>query len=67
MSKPKLTGEVVKKYLTRFKKTPSLTLARKIYNENRNDKLFMSIDHIRGIIRYYRGSSGDNHRKYKQF
>jgi predicted phosphodiesterase len=51
-----LNGEIIKEYLRKFPKTPSLTLARKIYNENK--AVFKNIDDTRASIRYYRGKQG---------
>lgn len=47
---------VVDEYFPEFADLPALTLARKIYNENK--KVFKSIDQVRSIIRYYRGKRG---------
>jgi predicted phosphodiesterase len=52
-----LIGDIVKEYLKRFPKTPSLTLAKKIYKEN--IEVFKNVEHARDIIRTYRGSHGD--------
>lgn len=56
----KLTGKIVCEYLTKFPETPSLTLAKKIYKENKN--LFSSQENVRTIIRVYRGKSGNKNR-----
>lgn len=56
-----ITGDVVKEYLEKFKDTPSLTLARLIYKENK--LLFNSVEHARTIVRSYKGASGDVLRK----
>jgi hypothetical protein len=56
-----IKGEIVKKYLTRFPKTPQLTLAKKIYKEN--SKLFGSIETTRARVRYYCGKMGASNRK----
>jgi predicted phosphodiesterase len=55
------SSDIVKSYLKRFPTTPHRTLARKIYNENK--KCFNSVQHVNGIIRYYRGKSGVKLRK----
>jgi len=52
----KITSDIVLKYLARFPNTPALTLAKKIYAENKES--FTSIDHARSIIRNYTGKSG---------
>lgn len=54
-------SEIVLEYLRRFPKTPSLSLARKIYKENAD--FFTSVDQIRTLIRYYRGLHGNKCRK----
>jgi len=56
-----ITGTIVKEYLERFKKIPSLTLAKKIYAENSG--MFKDIEHARKLIRYYRGQNGIRARK----
>lgn len=61
MNKFNSTGDVIKHYLSRFPKLPSLTLARKIYKENKS--FFTDLEHVRARIRYYRGKSGDHCRK----
>jgi len=50
-------SNLIKSYLTKFPKLPSLTLARLIYKEN--DKQFKDIDVVRSSIRYYRGKKGE--------
>ena len=55
-----LTGETVKEYLGKFTNTSNLCLARIIYRDN--PELFMSVEHARAIIRYYRGSKGKQNR-----
>lgn len=57
----KISGKIVTEYLTRFPETPSLTLAKKIYKENKAQ--FISVDSVRRIIRYYRGQGGEDKRK----
>ena len=51
-----LTGEIVKEYLSRFPNLESLSLARKIYAEN--IEVYNSVEHVRSLIRYYRGANG---------
>jgi hypothetical protein len=51
-----LTGQVVQEYLDRFPDTSSLCLAKLIYREN--IELFSCVEHVRTIIRYYRGANG---------
>ena len=50
-------SNLIKSYLTKFPKLPSLTLAKKIYAEN--NKQFADIDVVRSSIRYYRGKKGE--------
>lgn len=57
----KRTSEIVKNYLTKFPNTPNLTLAKKIYAENRLE--FTDVEHARSVIRKWRGQSGDKKRK----
>lgn len=52
-----LQGRTIEKYLKRFPSAGSLTLARIIYNENK--ELFASVESVRGSIRYRRGASGE--------
>ena len=58
--KTQINGKIVLEALTKFPKTPSLTLAKKIYNENKQS--FTSLDNVRSLVRYYRGQMGDNNR-----
>ena len=52
---------IVRNYLKRFPKTPSLTLAKKIYAENVES--FNDVENARTIIRYCRGLTGHAHKK----
>ena len=54
--KQTITGAIVVKYLEKFPNTPSLTLARMIYEEN--NLAFTSVEHVRSVVRIYRGSNG---------
>ncbi len=56
MGETKLTGQTVKEYLKKFPKVQSLTLAKKIYKENK--ELFTTLDSVRTAIRRYRGKNG---------
>ena len=58
--KTSLKGDIVKKYLKRFPKTPTLTLAKKIYNENK--KIFLTIENVRSILRHHTGKMGNKQR-----
>jgi predicted phosphodiesterase len=57
----KLSGTIVKEYLGRFPDVPNLTLARKIYKENK--EAFTSIETARSAIRLHRGKMGNKNRK----
>ena len=58
---PKVSSEVVKRYLSKFPHTPSYTLAKLIYKEN--SELFTSPEVVRSGIRYWRGKSGKDSKK----
>lgn len=60
MSK-KIQTKTIDDYLEKFPKTPSLTLARKIFNEN--VELFSSVESVRTAIRYRRGQNGSTRKK----
>jgi hypothetical protein len=60
MTKKGIKGKVVCEYLERFPKTGSLTLARKIYKENKS--VFVDVEDARTRIRYYRGALGKKDR-----
>ena len=55
-----LSGEITKRYLSQFPDTPSLTLGRILFAENK--EVFSSIDTCRASIRYYRGKLGGKNR-----
>ena len=57
----KIKTELVRKYITRFPNTPSLTLAKKLYGENPTE--FKDVEDARTIIRYHRGLRGKESRK----
>ena len=63
MSQPSLKGKVVIDWLEKWNDLPSLTLARMIYNSDNNKTLYKNIDEVRGIIRYYKGTSGSHNRE----
>jgi predicted phosphodiesterase len=56
-----LQGEVVQEYLRKFPNTGSLTLARIVYNDNK--ELFNTVETARNRIRYYRGAHGNGNRQ----
>jgi predicted phosphodiesterase len=51
------SSDIVKSYLDKFPETPTHTLSRTIYNDNK--ECFNSSEHVRSIIRYYRGANGN--------
>jgi predicted phosphodiesterase len=51
-----ITGKIVKSYLDKFPNVPSLTLAKKIYRENK--EAFTDVESVRSGIRWYRGKCG---------
>lgn len=52
----KLSSSIIDKYLKRFPNTPSATLSKKIYKENK--KSFTTLDSVRSAVRYRRGQQG---------
>lgn len=54
-------GITITKYLEKYPDAPALTLAKKIYYENK--MLFKDIESVRKMVRYYFGSSGKKHMK----
>jgi predicted phosphodiesterase len=63
-----IPGKIVLEYLKRFPKTPNLSLAKKVYSENKTS--FTSVDSVRSLIRSYKGQMGDKCRsvcKNKEF
>lgn len=54
------TGMLAKQYVERWKNTPSLTLAKKLFKEH--PLVFTDIDQARHRIRYYRGQLGVKNR-----
>jgi predicted phosphodiesterase len=53
--------QIVMPYIGKFQKTPSLSLARKIYQEHSAD--FKNVEEVRSFVRVYRGVSGKVSRK----
>jgi predicted phosphodiesterase len=51
-----LQGSVICEYLEKFPKVQTMTLAKKIYKENK--ELFVNLEGVRSGIRYYRGTHG---------
>ena len=49
-------GEIIKKYLAKYPKTPIQTLAKKIYSEHKAE--FKDVENVRGAIRYHTGKKG---------
>lgn len=56
-----IKGKIVTQALKDFPNAKSLTLAKKLYEENK--EVFKDTEDVRGIIRYYRGANGDAARK----
>ena len=54
-------SNLIKSYLTKFPKLPSMTLAKKIFKEH--DKEFKDIEAVRSCLRYYRGKKGYQSKK----
>lgn len=60
MMKSTLKGDIVKEYLKKWNHLPNLTIARMIYKDN--PSVFISVETIRRIIRWYNGASGGTSR-----
>lgn len=56
-----LTGETAREYCKKFPDTPTMTLAKKMYAENKS--LFSTLHHARTTILYVRGQKGKKARK----
>ena len=59
--KPRVSGQVARKYCKRYAALPSLQIAR-LLRQN-EPKLFSSVESARTAVRYCRGAHGDAHRK----
>ena len=59
---PKASGTVAKEYCQRFPETPTMTLAKKMYAENK--EVYISLEAARQAVRYHRGQHGDKNRKF---
>jgi predicted phosphodiesterase len=53
-------ADICKAALKRFPKTPILTLAKKIYEEN--SLVFNNVEHARDVLRYHTGKKGSSNR-----
>lgn len=53
--------DIIRNYLKKFPNTPSLTLAKKIYSENREH--FHDVENARDSVRYCRGLRGKKNKK----
>lgn len=62
MGKVTTTGSVASEYLSRFPKTPIMTLAKKMYKEE--PKVFSSLEHARSTLRNHAGLAGDKTRRH---
>jgi predicted phosphodiesterase len=58
MSKP---NKLILDYIKQYPNTAILTLAKKIYSENKTQ--FTNVESVRNIINYYKGKKGDKLRK----
>lgn len=56
----KESGKIILEYLDKWPKLPSMTLSRKVYNENKH--MFSSVESVRASIRMYRGKCGYKNR-----
>jgi len=56
-----IKSEIAKEYLMKFPNTPNLTLAKKIYAENKS--VYTNLEQVRTHIRTLKGANGDRHRK----
>jgi len=52
--------EIVRSYLRqdKYRSTPNLTLAKKIYNDGKNSKIFTTVEVVRTTIRQLKGKAG---------
>jgi predicted phosphodiesterase len=62
MAKKSISSEIAKQYLERYPFLENLTLARIMYNENKD--VWSSLESARGIIRRFKGASGEHNRKF---
>jgi hypothetical protein len=53
-------GNIVKEYAEKYTNLPNMTLAKLIYSEH--EGYFTSVERVRDLIRYHRGSVGDKNR-----
>ena len=58
-----LTGQIVLEWLEKWPDLPKKQLARMIYNADNNHLVFTDIEHVRGLIRMYKGQNGDCNRR----
>lgn len=54
-------SDIASEALRRFPKTPTKTLAKKIYKEN--PRVFLNIEATRSVLRYLRGQTGQQNRR----
>jgi len=57
-------SDIVMEYIKKFPNTAKNTLAKKIYNDSDNKKLFKSVESVRSLIRRIEGTNGDYCRKH---
>jgi len=56
-----LSGDIAKQYLSKFRNTSSLQIARILTEEH--PLIFSNVEQARDVVRYYRGAHGKLHRK----
>ena len=56
-----LKQDIVKSYIVQFPELPNRTLASMIFT--REEGLFADVEKARGLIRYYKGASGETNVK----
>lgn len=61
MARQGIKAGITQEYLAKFPNTHTLTLAKKIYKENK--KAFADVEDARSVVRRYRGQFGDKARK----
>ena len=64
MAKNKITSAIIDDYMKKWSHLPSLTLAKKIYNENVG--AFNDVERVRSLIRIRKGAAGIKQRKTKE-
>lgn len=60
--KPTQSAKTIKEYLSKYPTLPSLTLAKKIFKENKLQ--FATVESVRTSLRLYRGKSGIKNKRF---